>query len=342
MKNKTIAIIGIVSYILSVITSATGIEGNFASPIVLITISGILTIIFIVAATIYLWKRARYVSIILASSTIILFALTVIQEVALPKYGSPIIILLNVTKIIHFLIFFYAIALLCLFWAMAKHEGLAKKTIEDSGLTPEEGSLVQEDLRKGDQESAVQRIATAQEQQRTKFKEATGIDVRDIIPEIGKDISWSDIVRHVFRVVEFDRSDTTIGQNDVVKATSLFKPYGYLLVESPILNQKAILPIIHRDDFWLAASVFDEPKLAQIIANEELLVTYAPKHLLPKGLSGSPLHVLHYVITPRGTLDYYYSMNNDAHMANPNPEKLFDPFVYQGEIKVQMNPEPKL
>jgi hypothetical protein len=217
-----------------------------------------------------------------------------------------------------------------------------RKAINNLGLTTEEGSLIQEDLRKGDHESAVQRIAAAQERQRKKFKEATGVDLKDIIPEIGREISWADIVNHAFRVIEFDRSDTTIDQNNQVKAKSSFKPYGYLIVESPILNQKVKLPIIHRDDFLLAASVFDEPKLADLVVDEELLVTYAPKHLLPKGLSGSPHHVLHYVITPRGTLDSYYSINNDMHMAKPDPQKLFGPFVYQGEIKVQINPELKL
>jgi len=101
------------------------------------------------------------------------------------------------------------------------------------------------------------------------------------------------------------------------------------------------IPIIHRDDFLLAVSVFDEPKLATMVVDEELLVTYAPKHLLPKGLSGSPHHVLHYAITPCGTLDSYYSKNNDMYMAKPDPQKLFGQFVYQGEIKVQINPEPE-
>ena len=117
MKNKTIAIIGIVSYISSVITSATDLEGNFVYPIALIAISQIIKIIFTILATVRLWKTAIYVSIILASSAIILFVLSVIQEVTLPKYGSPIIILLNVTKAIHLLAFFYAIILL---WTMAK------------------------------------------------------------------------------------------------------------------------------------------------------------------------------------------------------------------------------
>jgi hypothetical protein len=117
MKNKTIAIIGIGSYILSVLASATDADGNFVSPVFLIVISAIVTTVFTVMATVRLWKGARYVSIILVSSAIILFVLSVIQEVTLPKYGSPIIILLNVTKIIHLLAFFYAIILL---WTIPK------------------------------------------------------------------------------------------------------------------------------------------------------------------------------------------------------------------------------
>lgn len=340
MNNKIIAIFGICAYILSVITSAQDTEGRFVSPLVVIAISEILTIVFTVTASVRLWKVARYTSIILASSSITLFALEVIQGVTLPKYGSAVIIALNVTKIVHFLAFFYAISLL---WAMGKvSKSKVNEAIKDGWLTPEEGFLIQEDLRKGDRESAERRITTAQERLRAKFKEATGIDARDIIPEIGSEISWADIVCHVLRVLEFDRNGTTIGPNGQVEALSPSMPYGYLLVESPILNQKVRLPIIHRDDFLLAASVFDEPELAHRVIDEELLVTYAPKHLLPKGLSGSSLHVLHYAITPRGTLDSYYSMNNDAHMAKPYPEKLFGQFVYSGEIRVQVNPEPRL
>lgn len=89
-----------------------------------------------------------------------------------------------------------------------------RKAINDLGLTTDEGSLIQEDLRKGDHESAVQRIAAAQERQRKKFKEATGVDIKDITPEIGREISWANIVNHAFRVIEFDRSDTTIDQNN--------------------------------------------------------------------------------------------------------------------------------
>ena len=101
------------------------------------------------------------------------------------------------------------------------------------------------------------------------------------------------------------------------------------------------LPIVHRDDFFLAASVFDEPKLVDLVNEEELLVTYAPKKVLSGGLAGDTSHVLHYVITPRGTLDRYYASDEDDHLATPAPERLLGPFVYEDEIKVQLNFEPE-
>lgn len=156
-----------------------------------------------------------------------------------------------------------------------------------------------------------------------------------MIPEIGRDIRWIDIVGHVFRVLEFDRAGTTIGPGDTVKALSLFKPYGYLLVESPILNQPGRLPIVHRDDFLLAASVFDEPHLLEAIKTEELLVTYVPKQKLPMGAIGLS-HGLHYVITSRCTLDRYYSTGNDMHMRSPAPEKIFGALVWDGELRVKV------
>jgi len=52
--------------------------------------------------------------------------------------------------------------------------------------------------------------------------------------------------------------------------------------------------------------------------------------------------VLHYVLVPSGTLERYYSVGGDRHMASPTPEKLFGTLVYDGEIKVQVNQEPAL
>ena len=58
------------------------------------------------------------------------------------------------------------------------------------------------------------------------------------------------------------------------------------------------------------------------------------------GLAGIT-HALHYIIVPRGTLERYYEFNNDEHMANPAPEKLFKKFVWNGEVCVQVNSDPK-
>ncbi len=159
--------------------------------------------------------------------------------------------------------------------------------------------------------------------------------------EIGKDIGWSEIIGHVFHALEFDRAGTKISPDNKVKAKGSFKPYGYLLVESPILNQGVRLPIVHCDDFLLADSVFGEPQWLQAIQEEELLVTYVPKHKLPGGAIGTS-HGLHYVITPKGTLGKYYAVGDDMHMANPKPEKLFGTLVWDGELRVQVNSSPEL
>lgn len=107
--NKTIAILGIGTYILSVLSSATDLEGNSVAPVILIVISGIATIIFIVMATVRLWKEAKNLSIMLVSSALILFIFTVIQELTSPSYGNLIIILFNIVRVIYFVAFVWVV-----------------------------------------------------------------------------------------------------------------------------------------------------------------------------------------------------------------------------------------
>jgi len=159
------------------------------------------------------------------------------------------------------------------------------------------------------------------------------------LPEIGREIRWAEIVRHIFLVLDFDRSGTKIDQNNKVKAKSSFKPYGYLIVRSPILDQNVRLPIVHKDDFLLAASVFDEPKLSEEIKKLELLVTYIPKHQYPNGLAGIT-HALHYVITSPGTLEKFYEVPSQK--STPVPENIFGVFVWEGEINVGVNLKPDI
>ncbi len=198
-----------------------------------------------------------------------------------------------------------------------------------------------EDFAGLDRNQAIKKIAEAQQSYRETLA-ARGVDIEDSTPEIGRDIAWSEVVRQVFRVLEFDQAGTTVGLDDTVEAANQISPYGYLLVESPIINQPVNLPVVHRDDFLLATTVFDEPESGGFLEKGELLVTYAPKRTLSDGRMAGSSHALHYVLTPHGTLDRYYDYGNDIHMANPDPEKLFGPFVYDGEIRVQVNSDPQL
>ena len=102
LTNKKIAIFGIATFILSVITSAEDLEGNSVAPVALILISGIATIAFTIMATIRLWKEAMYVSVMLVISTITLFILETNQEASL-------IVLLNVARVTQFIIFVWAV-----------------------------------------------------------------------------------------------------------------------------------------------------------------------------------------------------------------------------------------
>jgi len=109
MTNKILAILGIGAYILAVVASATDLDGNLRFPPALILISGTLGLIFIVIATIRLWKESKGVSIFILFSYIVLCILLVIQEVVIPAYGSPLIILTNTAKVIHLIAFVWVI-----------------------------------------------------------------------------------------------------------------------------------------------------------------------------------------------------------------------------------------
>ena len=159
-----------------------------------------------------------------------------------------------------------------------------------------------------------------------------------VMPEIGKDIKWTDVVSHVFRVIEFDRAGTIIDRNGKVKTKSVFSPYGYLIVESLAFNNHVRLPIVHRDDFLLASSVYDDISVSNTINQNELLVTYIPKDKIKDGLAGIT-HAIHYVIVPPNTLELYNSKNGKSR--NQKPEIIFGSLAWEGEIKVGVNLNPK-
>jgi len=112
MKNRTLAIFGIITYILGVLSSAEDLQGNFTAPIVLIVISGIASFVFIIWAIIRLWKEYRIISITLLFSVILFSILTITQEFFPSPNGSLIIILLNISKVAEFVATFWAIVTL--------------------------------------------------------------------------------------------------------------------------------------------------------------------------------------------------------------------------------------
>lgn len=77
MKNRTLAIFGIATYILSVLAYAENLQGNYNAPIVIILVSTIATILFTVMALIRLWKTRKIISIVFLSSSAITFVYTI-------------------------------------------------------------------------------------------------------------------------------------------------------------------------------------------------------------------------------------------------------------------------
>jgi hypothetical protein len=164
---------------------------------------------------------------------------------------------------------------------------------------------------------------------------------------------WDRAVGQVFRVLAFDRRGTAI-EGDKVTPRSRVGAYGYLHVESPVLpvppglspelarDIPARLPIVHKDDFRLADTVFSEPRLVDAIEERqvELLVTYKPKRVGPNGMAIGFEHFAHFVLVPPGTLDRYYA--KPGRRASPELESLFGELVYTGNITVGRNANPSL
>jgi len=109
MKDKTLAVLGIGTYVLSVLSSAENLEGIPTAPIILVLISGVATAVFVIMAIVRLWEEAKNLSIALGSSALGLFILTAIQEWTSQSYGSPTIILSNIFRVIYLITFVWAI-----------------------------------------------------------------------------------------------------------------------------------------------------------------------------------------------------------------------------------------
>lgn len=69
MKSKTLAILGIGAWILSVASSVEDLVGNYAAPMALIVISAITTLAFTIMAVVRLWKTQKITAVFFLASS---------------------------------------------------------------------------------------------------------------------------------------------------------------------------------------------------------------------------------------------------------------------------------
>lgn len=109
MKNKPLAIFGIIMYILSVLSSAENLQGVATAPIWLLILSVIAEITFYILAVKRLWFIQKLPSICLIFSWISLVILSI--------NPVEVIVIINILKVVHFLALMWMI---CLLWVMDK------------------------------------------------------------------------------------------------------------------------------------------------------------------------------------------------------------------------------
>lgn len=112
MTNRNLAIVGIGTYLFSVYSSATNADKKPAVADYIIIISGIISALFALFATVRLWKVNKLASILFASTSILLFSFELLKVLFTPIYGSTLTITVNIVMIVAFVSFFYAVFVL--------------------------------------------------------------------------------------------------------------------------------------------------------------------------------------------------------------------------------------
>jgi len=125
MRNKTLAIFGIVSCLLSVYASQTDTEGTSTAPVYIVILSGIVAFVFTVLATIRLWKFSRQISILFGGTSLIFFGMEILQVTLSPSDGTTLILIINITKVVSLLLYFYVIFLL---FKIDKYQALSEQS----------------------------------------------------------------------------------------------------------------------------------------------------------------------------------------------------------------------
>ena len=103
VKSKTIAKLGIFSYLLAVFASATNVEGEPTAPVLLIVLSFLATIAFTILATLRLWTTRKKLSLLLLVSSISHFlsiAYFILTREVVTQQINPVIVTLAAFEII--------------------------------------------------------------------------------------------------------------------------------------------------------------------------------------------------------------------------------------------------
>ena len=114
---------------------------------------------------------------------------------------------------------------------------------------------------------------------------------------MGKDVPWEAIQQEACRVKHWTLLATIEGEK--VKAFSKGMPYALLRVESPLLPDEALMPVVHRVDFVNTWEIFKRRGVGE---EEEVLVIYAPS----SGVLSAFKPRLHFYIHLKGHLEEIY------------------------------------
>jgi hypothetical protein len=98
MTSRRLAYLGIAGYGLSVLASATGRKGESASPTLLLALAALVTVTFLVAVVLRLWRTNRSLAIVLAASQ--LGSLALQGSIGPTPYGGSVIAASNLLKVI--------------------------------------------------------------------------------------------------------------------------------------------------------------------------------------------------------------------------------------------------
>jgi len=112
MTNRTLSIIGIGSYLLSVYATTTNAEGKPGVSDFIILSSSIVNILFSIIATIRLLKTNKIVAVLFGSTSFLLILFEYGKIVLSPVNGSTFILAFNSIMLISFFLYFYALFIL--------------------------------------------------------------------------------------------------------------------------------------------------------------------------------------------------------------------------------------